>query len=687
MDWSCLMGWCAMAADAATSIAKDAADVAATAGEAADSATNSQQDPSASPGEHRPGDIAKQVGLWVFLGAQVLAPALMYAYHRRIVKAMGSPSQAYAGKAAPPAPTTADALVGAVQARQRVVLAVLVATVATFALIAGLSFAFRGESSRGLETLSILTSVVLFAALGGPIVLLGVSATKFGKRFWTWFAPFAFVAIAMQLKVSEVYREIGEITDDAKAAQMASDAFVYCALFLGAMIVLTIACAYTWHRVGLARWKKVARWMRAHPVRTIGYLVLGYLALVFVVTVLVFMVMGDDGEPFMDFLGGFLTDLTKGMALAALGVSLCYFSIGNRSQRVVVPMLAVGGFTVASSIGFFGNALAKYHSDHLNWFMTDAGVPAWLDVVILGIAVLLALAFAWSVLGWIGVAYERKIFSDAQFEVYAWMLSIGGIVVFVESTLLKGELFSTFSIGVGVAALLALTTYSMLIRIARPLSTDKRLLLLRVFAKDTRSERLLDEIAHRWRFIGPIMMIGGPDLARSTLDPAEVAHFIRMKFHDDFIADRRALDRKITGMDERPDPDARYRVNEFFCYANIWQEAVERLVPRSDAILLDLRGFTKERGGTAWELGLIARAGAMGRTTFLLDLSTKREDVAAAIGPAVWAAVDERQKVWIETEIDGEGLFRKLAASAMADVAPNVRLKAAIPQGNLAGAA
>ncbi|MFN0305330.1 MAG: hypothetical protein ACKVQU_33840 [Burkholderiales bacterium] len=656
MDWICLLGWCAMAADAAKDVAS-AVEEAALAGATA-AREDAQQDEQAGQSPLSPGEIAKWVGLAVFILAQVLAPFMLRLYHRRVVKAMGSSARdtIVRDKSAHRPLDSVDALVTGVRSRYRIVLAILCVSVSIFALIAGLSYAFRGETLE-MEILSTLTSIALFAALGGPIVLLGVSATKFGQRFWTWFAPFAFAAIAMQLKVSEIYRELGEIKDDAKAATAADNALAYCTYFFGGIVAVTIAAVLIHRAVGPAGWLRLGRWVRAHP---------RWSGLAFAAGFVVLAALVEEGG-FIEYIG---LDIAKSTLVAAICVGLCYYSLGNRSQRVVVPLLAVGGFAIAASIGFFGKNLAALLV-YLGWFLDEgANVLIGAMIVNLLIAIALAIVVAWFVLGWIGIAYERKGFSDAQFEVYAWMLSIAGIVVFLESTLLGGELFSPFSKGVAIGAVVALVAYSMLIRLTKPLNTNKRLLLLRVFAQDSRSERLLDELAHRWRFAGPIMMIGGPDLARSTLDPAEVAHFLRMQFDEDFISDRGALDRKIMAMDERPDPDGRYRVNEFFCYDDIWQETVERLVTRSDAILLDLRGFTLERRGTAFEIGLLTRMHATARTVFLLDDTTDLNAVTESIGASAWAALPENHRVQTAMEVNGEELFRALAECAVVEASP-----------------
>ncbi|MGH7796829.1 MAG: hypothetical protein ACREQ2_18345 [Candidatus Binatia bacterium] len=55
------------------------------------------------------------------------------------------------------------------------------------------------------------------------------------------------------------------------------------------------------------------------------------------------------------------------------------------------------------------------------------------------------------------------------------------------------------------------------------------------------------------------------------------------------------MQRRLAELDWEPDPEARYRISESFCSDNMWQEAVGELLHVSDAILLDLRGFTAAR--------------------------------------------------------------------------------------------
>jgi len=111
-----------------------------------------------------------------------------------------------------------------------------------------------------------------------------------------------------------------------------------------------------------------------------------------------------------------------------------------------------------------------------------------------------------------------------------------------------------------------------------------RLLLLRVFTRRDRqgrlqsrrtdAERLFDVLGSRWRYLGPIAMIGAPDLASSTIDPDEFLDFLAGRLRERFIVDPAEVPARLAAMDDRCDLDARWRVTELFCGNDAWRAAV-----------------------------------------------------------------------------------------------------------------
>jgi hypothetical protein len=270
---------------------------------------------------------------------------------------------------------------------------------------------------------------------------------------------------------------------------------------------------------------------------------------------------------------------------------------------------------------------------------------------------------AFGTLGWVARAYERKVFSDAQFQAMVWMLTFPICIAFTLTNAEDGGPLDAQSFGVFPAVIVGAGVYIYLSKRIRPWPYPIQLLLLRVFASDTRGEQLLDEVAFRWRFFGPIRMIGGPDLAQSNLAPHKLLRFLRRQLVEQFISDRQTLLAHIAALDERPDPDAPYRINEFFCFDNTWQDAVAHLLERSDTVLLDLRGFTKARRGTAVEIALLAQRGALDCTVFLIDHETDRDAVAHALAEVPGASMPERHILQMDGKLQGADIFKALVSA------------------------
>jgi hypothetical protein len=210
----------------------------------------------------------------------------------------------------------------------------------------------------------------------------------------------------------------------------------------------------------------------------------------------------------------------------------------------------------------------------------------------------------------------------------------------------------------------ALWVYGKLLKRIKPWKPARGLLLLRVFARDKRGERLLDEVAFRWRFIGPIHMIGGPDLAKTNLEPNELLLFLRRRLRQIFVIDRPSLQRRLAELDWEADPDARYRINESFCTDSMWQETVGELLHVSDAILLDLRGFTAARRGTAFEIRLLAERDALRRSVILIDAQTDISAIEKSLAGIPGIVMPQERILRSDGRIEGNDIFMLLASGA-----------------------
>ncbi len=84
--------------------------------------------------------------------------------------------------------------------------------------------------------------------------------------------------------------------------------------------------------------------------------------------------------------------------------------------------------------------------------------------------------------------------------------------------------------------------------------------------------------------------------------------------------------------DTQPDRDLRFRVNDFFCYDDTWKMVLSRLVRESDAVLMDLRGFSRQNAGCVFELQELARMVPLERVVFVVDRRTDEKLLAETLG-------------------------------------------------------
>ena len=193
---------------------------------------------------------------------------------------------------------------------------------------------------------------------------------------------------------------------------------------------------------------------------------------------------------------------------------------GWRRIRAVAPL-------VLSTTLLFGFAVVLFQALMLRLFdlvPVRQAVLGWsartsAELTYYGVFMLLILpvgALAWWLLRGIAAAFQTKRFSDVQLMVDCWWV----IVTAEEMAILSTEL-GVSAIPVGLAAFLA---YRAAVAIglrrpgAAPAAAGQRLLFLRVFGYRARTEALLDRVAQRWRFDGPVQLVAGIDLATRTVD-------------------------------------------------------------------------------------------------------------------------------------------------------------------------
>ncbi len=277
---------------------------------------------------------------------------------------------------------------------------------------------------------------------------------------------------------------------------------------------------------------------------------------------------------------------------------------GWRRIRAVAPL-------VLSTTLLFGFAVVLFQALMLRLFdlvPVRQAVLGWsartsAELTYYGVFMLLILpvgALAWWLLRGIAAAFQAKRFSDVQLMVDCWWV----IVTAEEMAILSTEL-GVSAIPVGIAAFLA---YRAAVAIglrrpgAAPRPAGQRLLFLRVFGYRARTEALVDRVAQRWRFDGPVQLVAGIDLATRTVAAGDLLAFLGGRLAEQYVAGPEAVRARVEALDAAPDPDGRFRVNDFYCHSDTWRPTVQALLDTSDRVLMDVRSFSERNQGCRFEL-------------------------------------------------------------------------------------
>ena len=344
-----------------------------------------------------------------------------------------------------------------------------------------------------------------------------------------------------------------------------------------------------------------------------------------IVPTVLFVAVGDRRLRIAGILGYFIvaamvSPLPLDEALVLWGIvmgfpTLLILAVSNRWLRAVGPLVLAATFIAVAGANT-GFSLAA------NLFIAGGGTqPGWWFVAMGAAVVAVFAALAWMILRAAAGRYRRKKTSDLGLMLDAWWLLV---------TLWICLDFSTSAGPLAVLGFGAFAAYKGVIwigfRVIGPQANEQAvtLLLLRVFGFRKRSERLLDELGHTWRYAGPVTLISAPDLATSHVEPHEFYDFLGGRLSRSFVKNPDDLARCIDQMDTRTDPDGRYRVNEFFCHADTWQPTMRALAAQSDAVLMDLRSFAETNQGCTYELQQLLDKVPLDRIVLLIDETTDR---------------------------------------------------------------
>lgn len=401
-------------------------------------------------------------------------------------------------------------------------------------------------------------------------------------------------------------------------------------LLLGAVYAWPMAMAW-----GLAR-----RWSWGR--------VLGGIAL-YMLAMAVLVLLTSDAAQTLAGVGAWLGSVVALPMLVTLAIG------ASGRIRAVAPYL-LPPFLLLSAASVLGTQFLAASVDSPSGWLTDlvAVLGAWGTLLLFVLAPWLLLAWPVYALGRrLARAYREKRFSDL-----AYLFAAYWFVVLAASTLPAME-------GVGLAGLTQLLPWLWIPLAWRvlpgwlaPSGQPPTLLVLRVFQRDAQVEILFDRVVERWRLSGNTLLIAGTDLISRTLDPDDLFAFLNGQLAGRFIASADEIPRRVAELDLRPDPDGRYRVNEFYCFDTTWQPALRALVESSDVVLMDLRGFKPENQGCRFELRVLAAAPHLRQVVLLHDADTARDAAEADLAGATAARF-----VWLDAgHLDGAKASEVLAA-------------------------
>ena len=269
---------------------------------------------------------------------------------------------------------------------------------------------------------------------------------------------------------------------------------------------------------------------------------------------------------------------------------------------------------------------------------TEFGTPWVMRLGLNGVFLLIALPVGW--LAWLRLRrlaadYEAKRFSDSQLLARMWWLML---VVTIGFDILIGRERPALALALmfGVVALFAPVNRLLLGWLGVPARAaawpGRTLLLLRVFGYTARTERLFDRVAARWRLLGPVTMIAAPDVTARTMDAGDYLRWLTGRVDELFVTSQASLDARLATLDLAPDPDGRFRLNEFCCRDSSWQATVIELMARADAVIMDVRGITAERRGCEFELQQLALRLHLQRLVLVIDRTTDQAVLRSAFG-------------------------------------------------------
>jgi hypothetical protein len=311
---------------------------------------------------------------------------------------------------------------------------------------------------------------------------------------------------------------------------------------------------------------------------------------------------------------------------------------GWRRVRAVMPLALAGTLLFGFGSMLFRDVFVRaLNVESFRAAFLSGAVFSSLETVQYALFMVVSLPvgwLAWRLLHVLAAAFANKRFSDIQLIVDCWWAIVAAEVTAMSLSSALG----VWGIAAGIAAFLAYRlAVAAVLRGHRPPSQAPRLLLLRVFGYQARTESLFDRVAQTWRLQGPVQLIAGVDLAMRTADPGDMLGFLDGRLAEAYVRTPQEVGERLARLDLRPDPDGRFRINEVYCHDNTWRTTLEALLDESDKVLMDLRSFSELNAGCRFELEQIVRRVPTDNIVLVCDKTTDLE-LLQEILAAAWAA-------------------------------------------------
>ncbi len=317
----------------------------------------------------------------------------------------------------------------------------------------------------------------------------------------------------------------------------------------------------------------------------------------------------------------FLLGLLYGLPSAVLLV------LFNRRVRSIAPVLVI--ISAIAAAGAFLSILMLANDSVLSVTVStfaSLGSGAAEVLIVFGAVGLVVLGwFGWKLSRLMADAYRRQRLSHER--------------LIIDSIWLFQSIIVAWSFqGLAVLAIVPFAAYKLvsvagmaLAESATATAHQPALLLLRVFASDSRSQRLLDDLADQWSYLGPIRLISAPDVARHVINHHTVLLFLSGRLSELFIRDRNDLHQRLASLTSRRDPDGHFRMEPFFCQGDSWRWTVRHLITASDITVMDLRAFNRTKEGCIYEIETLLDLVPLDRLLILVDHTTNGDDLHSVL--------------------------------------------------------